>query len=111
MSTPKSSVFDITEDYYYYAKKVILWVEEKMKTYTITPKGQVTIPAEIREKLKVYPGDKIIYEDTASGILMKSAKMDMITDFGFLKGRKDSADLDKIRTSVREKIAKRIHRK
>jgi len=33
-----------------------------MKAYTITPKGQVTIPAEIREKLKLYLGDKITYE-------------------------------------------------
>jgi len=34
-----------------------------MKAYTITPKGQVTIPAEIRAKMKLKPGDKIIYED------------------------------------------------
>ena len=45
-----------------------------MKAYTITPKGQVTIPAEIREKLKLYPGDKITYEDTAAGIMIKPAK-------------------------------------
>jgi len=46
-----------------------------MKSYTITPKGrQVAIPAEIREKLKLYPGDKITYEDTAAGIMIKPAK-------------------------------------
>ena len=27
-----------------------------MKAYTITPKGQVTIPAEIRDKLKLLSG-------------------------------------------------------
>ena len=82
-----------------------------MKAYTMTPKGQVTIPAEIRDKLKVYPGDKITYEDTASGILIRSEKMDMIDDFGFLKGRKGSIDLEKIRSSVRKKIAERTHSK
>jgi len=79
-----------------------------MKAYTITPKGQVTIPAEIREKLKLYPGDKITYEDTATGILIKPAKKDMLADFGFLKGRGHSDDLGQIRNSVRKKIAKKI---
>ena len=81
-----------------------------MKAYTITPKGQVTIPAEIREKLKLYPGDKITYEDTAAGILLKPAKKDMIDDFGFLKERKHSEDLEEIRNSVRKKIANKILR-
>ena len=81
-----------------------------MKAYTTTPKGQVTIPAEIREKLKLYPGDKITYEDTAAGILLKPAKKDMIDDFGFLKGRKHSKELKEIRNSVRKKIADKILR-
>ena len=81
-----------------------------MKVYTISPKGQVTIPVEIREKLKLYPGDKIAYEDTAAGIVIKPAKKDMTADFGFLKGRKNSEDIEKIRNSVREKIADKIQR-
>ena len=79
-----------------------------MKAYTITPKGQVTLPAEIREKLKLYPGDKITYEDTAAGIVIKSAKKDMIADFGFLKGRKPTEGLEAVRKSVRKKIAEKI---
>lgn len=81
-----------------------------MKAYTITPKGQVTIPAEIREKLKLYPGDKITYEDTAAGILIRPAKKDMIADFGFLKKCEHSKDLDNIRKSVRKKIVEKILR-
>ena len=82
-----------------------------MKAYTITPKGQVTIPSEIREKLKLRPGDKITYQDTAAGIFIKPAKKDMIDDFGFLKGRFEPAELETIRKVVRKKIAERIHRK
>ena len=81
-----------------------------MKAYTITPKGQVTIPAEIREKLKLYPGDKITYEDTSVGVLIKPAKKDMLADFGFLKERGHSKDLEEIRKSVRKKIAKQIQK-
>jgi AbrB family looped-hinge helix DNA binding protein len=82
-----------------------------MKAYTITPKGQVTIPSEIREKLKLQPGDKVTYQDTAAGILLKPAKKDMIDDFGFLKGRREPAELDTIRKAVRKKIADKGHRK
>ena len=79
-----------------------------MKTYSITPKGQVTIPTEIREKLKLKPGDKITYIDTDSGVLLKPAKTDMISDFGFLKNSKKPADIQKIRKAVRKKIAKKV---
>ena len=81
-----------------------------MKVYTITPKGQVTIPVEIREKLKLYPGDKITYEESAAGILLKPAKKDMMADFGFLKGREHSKSLEKIRKSARKKIAEKTLR-
>ncbi len=80
-----------------------------MKSYTITPKGQVTIPVEVREKLNVKPGDKIIYADTAAGIFLKPAKKDMLADFGFLKGQRKTTHLETIRKLVREKIAVRRH--
>jgi AbrB family looped-hinge helix DNA binding protein len=80
-----------------------------MKAYTITPKGQVTIPSEIREKLKLRPGDKVTYQDTAVGILLRPAKKDMMDDFGFLKGRCETAELKTIRKVVRKKIAERSH--
>jgi AbrB family looped-hinge helix DNA binding protein len=79
-----------------------------MKAYTITPKGQVTIPTEIREKMKLKPGDKIIYEDTTAGILLRPVKTDIMADFGFMKGQKKPADLATIRNSIRKKIAEKI---
>jgi AbrB family looped-hinge helix DNA binding protein len=79
-----------------------------MKSYSITAKGQVTVPLEIREKLKLKPGDKVIYQDTQEGVLLKPAKRNMLADFGFLEDRqKSKKDLDLIRKAVREKIAKR----
>ena len=38
-----------------------------MKSFAITAKGQVTIPALIREELDLKPGDKIFYEKTPEG--------------------------------------------
>jgi len=46
----------------------------------------------------------------AAGILLKPAKKDMIDDFGFLKERKHSEDLEEIRNSVRKKMVGKILR-
>ena len=79
-----------------------------MKAYSITPKGQVTIPLEIRDKLKLKPGDKVIYQNTKRGVLLKPAKRNMLDDFGFLNGRqKPGHGLDSIRKTIRKKIVKR----
>jgi AbrB family looped-hinge helix DNA binding protein len=81
----------------------------KLKTYTITLKGQVTIPAEVREKLKLQPGDRITYEDTTAGILLRPAKKDLLDDFGFMKGFRRRPDIKSIRKTVRKKMARGIH--
>lgn len=83
-----------------------------MKSYSITPKGQVTIPVEIREKLKLKTGDKVMYENMNNGILLRPAKGNMLNDFGFLKeSQRPIIDLDVIRKAVREKIARRTKKK
>ncbi len=79
-----------------------------MKAYAITPKGQVTIPVFIRKELNLKPGDKVLYEKTSRGVLLKPAKRNMLDDFGFLKGGpKPGKDLESIREDVRDKIAAR----
>jgi len=80
-----------------------------MKAYSITSKGQVTIPLEIRQKLKLKPGDKVVYQNAENGIVLKPVKRNMLTDFGFLRTRrKPGKDLDSIRESIRHKMARRV---
>ncbi len=77
-----------------------------MKAYSITPKGQVTIPVSIREDLNLKPGDKILYTKTSDGILLKPAKRNMLDDYGFLnEKRKHKNDLESIRKEFRKKVA------
>ena len=44
-----------------------------IKTGSITVKGQVTIPKEIREYLDVRPGDHIYFESSKEVIIIKKA--------------------------------------
>jgi bifunctional DNA-binding transcriptional regulator/antitoxin component of YhaV-PrlF toxin-antitoxin module len=60
--------------------------------------------------MKLKPGDKIIYKDRACGSILRPAGSDMLKDFGFLKGRRKSPALEKIRKAVRKKIADQIRK-
>ena len=48
----------------------------------VTAKGQTTIPAEVRAKLGLKPGDAVIYRETRTGIVIRKAS---VLDAEFLK--------------------------
>ena len=51
-----------------------------IKSGSITVKGQITIPKEIREFLDVRPGDHIYFESSKEGIIIKKAYMKKLSD-------------------------------
>lgn len=55
-------------------------------TATVGPKGQVVIPAEVREKMAIKPGDKLValyVEDRqAIGFVSERSAQDMIDAMG-----------------------------
>ena len=53
-----------------------------MRASKVTAKGQTTIPAEIRAKLKLKPGDAVVYRETKAGIIIRKASA---LDSEFLK--------------------------
>ncbi|WP_036223298.1 AbrB/MazE/SpoVT family DNA-binding domain-containing protein [Mesoaciditoga lauensis] len=46
-----------------------------MELAKVTSKGQVTIPKEIREKLNLKKGDKVLFIEKEDGILIANASM------------------------------------
>ena len=44
------------------------------KTSSVSPKGQVTIPAEIRAALGVRPRDRVAFEVREGGVLIRPAR-------------------------------------
>ncbi len=73
---------------------------------TITTKGQVTIPKEIREALGLNPGDKVVFEKEGSNIVLKPAKT--LLDFrGYAKAQR-YISMEEARKMVKHKRGKRI---
>lgn len=56
-----------------------------MTTATITSKGQTTIPKEIRNKLKLHPGDKVDFILGADGtVILRPVSIDVRDLYGFM---------------------------
>ena len=60
------------------------------RTALVQAKGQITIPAEFREKLNVKKGDRIIFIETSLGVVIQPAEVVV------------SASLDSIGKSLNE---------
>ena len=68
-------------------------MEESVDVVTISPKFQVVIPREIRERLKLSPGQKVqalVYQNRIEFIPLRSAR----TMRGFLSGIDTSSERD-----------------
>ena len=59
-----------------------------MTIATLTSKGQTTIPKQVREHLKLSPGDKLDFVIEAEGrVVIRPAKLDVRSLKGLLKRR------------------------
>lgn len=61
---------------------------------TISPKYQIVIPQEIRERLKLKPGQQVTFMEY-NGMLTITPVLDMAQARGFLKGQDFQTDRDK----------------
>ena len=59
-----------------------------MHTSTITSKGQVTIPAEMRRRLGLVPGGRVAFGIRDGRIVLEAVKDDITAAFGMLKSDK-----------------------
>lgn len=79
-----------------------------MATATITSKGQLTLPKEVRDRLGVHPGDKIDFVFSTDGqLVVKPRTIHVEQLFGLLhrKGGK-ALTLEQIEAGIAEGAAK-----
>lgn len=74
---------------------------------TVSSKGQITIPAQIRNFLKIQRADKVVFTPMEDGtVLMSNEKRDASSLFGMLKHRKPpkAATLSQMDEAIRENL-------
>ena len=81
-----------------------------MITSTVTSKGQITIPKEIREFLKVEASDQVVFVPLEDGKVLMTSKQNSVEDlFGMLKHRKKkkTVPLQEIENAIRRRRLER----
>ena len=76
-----------------------------MLNVRVNPKGQITLPDEIRSKLKIEPGDQMVVILDGERIVLKLFTKTLLDMRGTIKV-KGGQDFDKIRHYVLKKQAK-----
>ena len=72
-----------------------------MSTSTITRKGQVTIPKDIRNKLDVKEGDKVLFAMRGEEVVLKVIHGTILDLKGSIKASRHPEDFDTIRQAVK----------
>jgi antitoxin PrlF len=75
---------------------------DRYETGKLSTKGQVVIPAHIREMLDIREGDRMAFLQEGDQITVKGIKKTSILDsIGVIKTDKKFVDIDEIRDQVR----------
>ena len=81
-----------------------------MPISVLTPKGQMTIPKEIREALNLQPSEKVIIVVEGNQAIIKPLKGNLLDIGGSVKipEKEKPIHFRKVRGEVKKRIAKRI---
>ena len=74
-------------------------------TSSVSPKGQITIPANIREQFGIDPKDRVSFEVIAEGILIKPVESPVDALYGSVPPLKEQVSWKELRAIVREERA------
>lgn len=82
-----------------------------MATATVTSKGQVTIPASIRKKLRLHPGSKIDFIENQAGETVIRAKTGSIRElYGFIQYDGPPVSIEEMNEAIGRAVAEAFKR-
>lgn len=81
-----------------------------MSTSTVSTKGQVVIPADVRADLEIGAGTRIEFVKTEEGWLLKPATRPVTALKGMLPSRKRPATLAEMEQAIRARAMRRSSR-
>ncbi|MBI2303642.1 MAG: type II toxin-antitoxin system PrlF family antitoxin [Chloroflexi bacterium] len=75
---------------------------------TLTRKGQVTIPQEVRRALGLKPRDKVLFEIEGEAAKIRPAVSKLLAGYGAVVPRKRPEDFRKLREEFEEGVAEEV---
>ena len=81
-----------------------------MATSTMTRKGQVTIPKDIRDELGLAAGDRVFFVRRGDEIVLKVLRGNILGLRGSILARQRPENFDTIRKATKRKVASKITR-
>lgn len=75
---------------------------------TVTTKGQVTIPVEIRRLLGVKPQDKVVFRITDGKVELRPSKMTLESTFGAVTPQNRPEDFKRLRDVAIQEHAQNV---
>jgi antitoxin PrlF len=83
-----------------------------MVTATVTSKGQVTIPAEVRQRLGIEAGDRLLFSVDGAELRVQVVKQRSLSDFfGCLPATRAYPGMDVIRDEAGQALGEELLRK
>ena len=79
-----------------------------MPTSTLTKKGQVTIPKEIREALGLKEHDRVNFVKKGGEIFIKPIRGNILDLKGSVRPKSKPEDFEKVRMVTRKIVAKKV---
>jgi len=78
-----------------------------MPRSTLTPKGQITVPKEIREHLGLQTGDRVNFEIRDGAVVMKPEKIDIRRLRGIARRPAKPVTLQRMDAAIRKGASRR----
>lgn len=77
-----------------------------MSTATVTSKGQITIPLDVRRRLNLEAGDRVEFVELPDGgFAIKPAIQDVTSLKGMLRAPRQSVSIESMRETIRRRGA------
>lgn len=77
-----------------------------MPTATVTSKGQITLPKEIRDTLGVHPGDRVLFWRNPQGqVVVEPETVSLMSLKGMIKGKRKGVTVEEMNEAMAQAAA------
>lgn len=75
---------------------------------TVTQKGQVTIPSDLRKALDIKPRDRVAFDLVDGEVRLRPIQSSVLSSFGAVKPKRKPENFRKMRQEIEEEIAEDV---